>query len=71
MAEEHSAEFVGHDSSADKLAETLRKVSGETDPGQIQISFCGPKSLLAQVKELMREHRIPERNLRYEFFEFR
>lgn len=71
MAEERSAEFVGHDSSADKLAETLRKVSRETDPEQIQISFCGPKGLLAQVKELMREQRIPERNLRYEFFEFR
>ena len=71
MAEERGAEFVGHDSSADKLAETLRRVAGETDPGQIQISFCGPKGLLAQVKELMREHRIPEGNLRYEFFEFR
>ena len=71
MAEERSAEFVGDDSSADKLAEPLRSVSGETDPGQIQISFCGPKGLLVKVRELMNAHRIPPANLHSERFEFR
>ncbi|AZC50587.1 MULTISPECIES: ferredoxin reductase family protein [Pseudomonas] len=71
LAEERGVDFIGHTDGADRLGETLKRLASETDPQQIQISFCGPKGLLARVKALMREHAIPERNLHYEFFEFR
>ncbi|MGE7955290.1 ferredoxin reductase family protein [Pseudomonas sp. NPDC089530] len=71
LAAERGVDFIGHTGGADRLGETLKRVAGETDPRQIQISFCGPKGLLARVKESMRDCAIPEENLHYEFFEFR
>jgi predicted ferric reductase len=40
-------------------------------PDGLVVSFCGPAGLLAAVRKLMREHNVPESNLRYEHFEFR
>jgi|GEM_PF-3969816 len=37
----------------------------------VQISFCGPKGLLDQVRQLMRETGVAEDRLRHELFEFR
>jgi len=71
LTEERGVHFVGNGGGADRLGDTLRRVAGETDPRQIHISFCGPKGLLARVRELMRECAIPEGNLHYELFEFR
>lgn len=71
MAEQRGVRFVGQDGGADQLAETFKHAVAQTDPQQIQISFCGPKGLLERVRELMREQTIPEGNLHYELFEFR
>lgn len=38
---------------------------------QVDISFCGPKGLLTEIRSLMRKHGVPEGNLRHEYFEFR
>jgi predicted ferric reductase len=40
-------------------------------PGEVEVSFCGPKGLLAAVRAQMRRLGIPEGNLRYEYFELR
>jgi len=41
------------------------------DPTAVDISFCGPKGLLEAVRAVLKENGVPERNLRYEYFEFR
>ena len=38
---------------------------------EVQISFCGPKGLLGQVRQLMRETGVADNRLRHELFEFR
>jgi predicted ferric reductase len=37
----------------------------------VDIRFCGPIGLLKAIRVLMRQHRIPDANLKYEYFEFR
>ncbi|KTC37594.1 oxidoreductase [Pseudomonas sp. ABAC61] len=71
MAQARGVGFVANSAGVEPLTQTLRRAAAETDPAQIQVSFCGPKGLLGRVRELMRECRIPESNLHYEFFEFR
>ncbi|NBF02087.1 oxidoreductase [Pseudomonas sp. Fl5BN2] len=71
MAQARGVDFVANSGGTESLAQTLRRTAAQTDPQQIQISFCGPKGLLGQVRELMNECKIPEGNLHYEFFEFR
>ncbi len=43
----------------------------EAGPTNIVVSHCGPKGLLAEVRTLMREQGIPEKNFKHEHFEFR
>lgn len=71
MAQARGVNFVANCGGTEPLAQTLKRTAAETDPQQIQVSFCGPKGLLGQVRELMSECRIPQGNLHYEFFEFR
>ncbi|WP_350616871.1 ferredoxin reductase family protein [Pseudomonas sp. HY7a-MNA-CIBAN-0227] len=71
MAEVRGVQFVGNVGGVEQLAETLRQAVAQTEPHKVQVSFCGPKGLLAQVRELMRAIRIPEANLHIELFEFR
>ncbi len=71
MAQARGVGFVANSAGIEPLAQTLKRAAAETEPAQIQVSFCGPKGLLGRVRELMRECRIPEGNLHYEFFEFR
>ncbi|OLF54122.1 ferric reductase-like transmembrane domain-containing protein [Pseudomonas chlororaphis] len=71
LAEERGVDFIGHTDGAERLGDTLKRLAGDTDPRQVQISFCGPKGLLERVKASMRDCAIPERNLHYELFEFR
>lgn len=71
MAQARGVGFVANSGGVEPLAQTLKRAAAETDPAQIQVSFCGPKGLLGRVRELMHECRIPEANLHYEFFEFR
>lgn len=63
--------FVPNPSGGEALASTIRQAATEVDPKQVHISFCGPNGLLKRVQELMRQHSIPAKNLRHEFFEFR
>lgn len=44
---------------------------GQAGASEVQISFCGPKGLLDQVRQLMRETGVAENRLRHELFEFR
>lgn len=43
----------------------------DTPPTLIDISFCGPAGLLRATKARLHENGIPDRNIRYELFEFR
>lgn len=71
MADQCGIRLVPNPSGGSALSDTIRQAASKVDPAEVQISFCGPKGLLARVKELMRENRIPAKNIRYEFFDFR
>ena len=71
MAQERGMKFVGNAGGVEKLADTLREAVVQAEPNKVHVSFCGPKGLLTQVRELMRISRIPEANLHVELFEFR
>ena len=71
MAKQRGAQFVSNTSGLEPLAETLREAVAQTEPHKIQVSFCGPKGLLAKVREMMTANRIPQTNLHTELFEFR
>ncbi|KAB8198392.1 oxidoreductase [Lysobacter maris] len=43
----------------------------QTGASRVQINFCGPRGLLDQVRQLMRETGVAEDRLRQELFEFR
>ncbi|WP_414717520.1 ferredoxin reductase family protein [Steroidobacter sp.] len=57
----HSAEFTT------RFNEIVRTAGADS----VEISFCGPKGLLAVIRERMKELGLPGSNLRYEYFEFR
>ncbi len=73
MARERGAEFVPVSAGpADPaFAERFVEIVRRSGAGSVEISFCGPKGLLAVVRSRMREHGIPPANLRHEYFEFR
>lgn len=71
MAQARGVEFVSNDKGLDVLAETMRQAVKKTSPDKVQISFCGPKGLLVNVREIMRALNIPQTNLHIELFEFR
>ncbi len=73
MAQQRGAELVpvpdGPASPA--FRQRFSEIAGETEPAEVEVSFCGPKGLLSKVQGQMRENGIPESNLRHEYFEFR
>lgn len=71
MTAMRGVQFVRNTGGTEQLAETLREAAAQTEPHKIQVSFCGPKGLLAEVYELMEINRIPKANLQFELFEFR
>lgn len=73
LARERELEFVGVPEGVDSLAfiERFRTIVEEAGPERVVISVCGPKGLLDGIRALMLEHHVPERNLRYEHFQFR
>lgn len=71
FAEEAKIPLIPNPSGSDNLAKAIHEAATETDPSSIHISFCGPKGLLAHVKELMSDAKIPKKNIHYELFEFR
>lgn len=71
MAKKRGAEFVTNVGGIEPMAETLRQAVAERNPDNVHVSFCGPKALLAKVRELMDMNRIPQANLHVELFDFR
>ena len=48
-----------------------RTIGFSVGPDGLVVCFCGPRGLLDHVRRAMATHHVPERQLRYEFFEFR
>ncbi len=73
MAHACGAELVAVAGGPSDVAftEGFARICGEGDPGGVDIAFCGPRGLMAHVRARMREHHVPEANLRHEHFEFR
>ncbi|HEY8354590.1 MAG TPA: ferredoxin reductase family protein [Methylophilaceae bacterium] len=73
MAQQRGAELVpvADGPASPVFLARFAEIVKEAGPGAIEVSFCGPKGLLARVRTQLREHGIPEANLRYEFFNFR
>lgn len=71
LADQAGVELILNPSGSNNLAETIVDATNKTSASDIHISFCGPKGLLAHVKQIMRTAGIPEKNIHYELFEFR
>lgn len=73
MARERGAELVPVLAGPSDPAFVARfaEICRSGDPAGVDVAFCGPKGLMAQVRKRMRENRVPAANLRYEHFEFR
>ena len=71
MTVQSGAHFVANASGEKALADTLHQAAHTTNPQDIHISFCGPKSLLQRVEELMKQNGIPIKKIHYECFDFR
>ena len=73
MARECGAELVAvaGGPSDPEFVDRFARICSEGDPGGIDIAFCGPKGLMPHVRARMRDHGVPEANLRHEHFEFR
>jgi len=54
-----------------QFVQRFRDIVSQAGADAVEISFCGPKGLLAAVSRLMAEAGVPRRNLHYEYFEFR
>ena len=73
MARERGAELVpvpGGPASAE-FKQRFADIARESGPDQVEIRFCGPEGLRRVVQEAMKQQGIPERNIEYEYFEFR
>ena len=57
--------------TSEEFTRRFSEIVGSAGADAVNIRFCGPIGLLKAIRALMREHRIPEVNLRYEYFEFR
>ncbi|HEU4623659.1 MAG TPA: ferredoxin reductase family protein [Steroidobacteraceae bacterium] len=57
--------------SSEEFTARFKEIVARHGAGEVNISFCGPKGLLEHVRTLMRELRVPDSHLRYEYFEFR
>lgn len=73
LAERRGAEFVpiSQGPRSQAFLERFAARVHEAGPTNIVVSHCGPKGLLAEVRTLMREQGIPEKNFKHEHFEFR
>ncbi|TWI13403.1 ferredoxin reductase family protein [Aerolutibacter ruishenii] len=73
MARERGAELVPVRSGASDPAFVQRfaEICRSGDPAGVDVAFCGPKGLMAQVRARMQDNGVPAANLRYEHFEFR
>lgn len=73
LARQRGAEFipVSTGPSSPEFIRRFGEIANSAGPAAVDISFCGPKGLLKRIQALMRENRIPDKNLRHEYFEFR
>lgn len=71
FADQANIPLIANPSGSQALKDTLVKAAQQVPPQDIHIYFCGPKGLLAHVKELMQELGIPTSHIHYELFEFR
>lgn len=73
MARERGAELVpvAGGASDPAFVDRIGVICREAVPAQIDVAFCGPSGLLAQVSRTLQANGVPEANLRHEFFEFR
>lgn len=73
LATRRGAQFVPVSAgpSDPEFARRFEEIVRGVDPAEVTISFCGPPGLLKAIRAHMRTKGIPERNLRYEYFEFR
>jgi predicted ferric reductase len=73
LARQYGAEFipVSTGPSSPEFIRRFGEIAQNAGPAAVDISFCGPKGLLKRIQALMRENKIPDANLRYEYFEFR
>jgi predicted ferric reductase len=49
----------------------FEQIVNEAGTTSVEVSFCGPKGLLEQVRATMTRLGVPDANLRFEYFEFR
>lgn len=54
-----------------QFTERFRAIVNEAGAAAVRISFCGPQGLLREIQARMRDNGVPERNLHFEYFEFR
>lgn len=73
LARQRGAEFVPMSSSvrSQEFTQRFSEIARSAGPANVDISFCGPKGLLKQIRALMQDNGIPNANIQYEYFEFR
>lgn len=73
LAGQRGVEFipVSTGPSSPEFIRRFGEIAASAGPAAVDVSFCGPKGLLKRIQALMRENRIPDKNLRHEYFEFR
>lgn len=73
MARERGVELVpvAGGPSDPAFVDRIGGICRETAPAEIDVAFCGPRGLLAQVSRTLQANGVPGTNLRHEFFEFR
>ncbi len=73
LSEKHGVEFVAvsQGPSSPEFTDILARIANSADATQVTVSLCGPKGLLAAVRARMRLNGMPQKNLHYEYFEFR
>ena len=57
--------------STPSFREHFARLVGQAGADHLRVAACGPKGLLAEVRELMRQTGVPTSALRHEVFEFR
>ena len=62
MARQRGAEFVPVLEGPD-FSQRFAEIARDAGPTVVDVSFCGPKGLLEQIRQQMRRNDIPESNL--------
>lgn len=73
LARDRGVEFipVAGGPLAPAFVHRFGEIVREAGPDGVEVSLCGPRGLLQQVRSMMRENGVPSSRLRHEYFEFR